>query len=472
MISWSLILGAAHVIGFIASINALMSVRTPQGSVAWILSLNLIPIIAVPAYWVLGRKRFKGYRIARQSEDSELADIVKKLSADAQQYVGKLEGDQGRIQAAERLAKIPFVTGNEIELLVDGHDTFKSILQGIAEANVYVLVQFYIVKDDQIGRDLKRHMVEASSRGVKVYFLYDEIGSNSLPRSYVNELRTQGVDVTHFNTTRGFGNRFQLNFRNHRKIVVTDGQSAWVGGHNVGDEYLGRDPKFGPWRDTHVRISGPAVMALQLCFQEDWNWATDKRLDISWKPTRTSDGAVPVLILPSGPADKLETASLMFQHAIHSATGRIWIASPYFVPDEAIVGALHLAVLRGVDVRILIPDKADHLLVYMSAFAFVGEMLRSGIKIYRYENGFLHAKSFLVDDNLAAVGTANLDNRSFRLNFEITAIAVDQDFTEKAATMFEQDFARSHEMSVEDIENKSFWFRVASRAAYLSAPIL
>lgn len=262
-----------------------------------------------------------------------------------------------------------------------------------------------------------------------------------------------------------------MNFRNHRKIVVTDGRIGWVGGHNVGDEYLGKTKRFNGWRDTHMRISGPAVLGLQVAFMEDWNWATDEWLSLRWDFAAAESSNTPVLILPSGPADTVATASLMFQHAIHSAQKRIWIASPYFVPDDGIINALQLAEMRGVDVRILIPDQPDHLLVYMSAFAFFGKMLQSGIVIYRYTAGFLHQKVFLVDDSAAAVGTANLDNRSFRLNFEVTGIVLDQEFASQVEKMLRNDFERSRKMTLTEIEEKPIWFKAAARAAYLTAPL-
>jgi cardiolipin synthase len=366
---------------------------------------------------------------------------------------------------------MPFVGNNHVELLIDGQRTFESIFHGIDQARSYILIQFFIVKDDRIGRELQERLMKKAREEVRVYFLYDEVGSHRLSRSYLDPLRDSGVDVRSFQSTRGAGNRFQLNFRNHRKVVVVDGKDGWVGGHNVGDEYLGRDSKIGPWRDTHVRMIGPAVLGLQLSFLEDWNWAADERLELSWAPEPAPTGSMAVLNLPSGPADALETASLMFQHAIHSARERIWIASPYFVPDEGVIGALHLATLRGVDVRILIPDNPDHLVVYLSAFAFVGEMLDSGVEIFRYEKGFLHQKTFLVDDVVAGVGTANLDNRSFRLNFEITAIVADRSFAGQLEQMFLADFQRSRRMTRDELNAKPYWFRAAARAAYLTAPV-
>lgn len=469
------VLVVMHVIGIICSIQALFSVRTPQGTIGWIVSLNTYPLIAVPAYLVFGRSKFKGFIFARQSEDAEMTGLIESLKEKAEPFLG-IEGNLtteavGRIQALEHLAKMPVLRGNQVELLIDGEATFASIFEGIEKATEYVLIQFFIIHDDELGNELKSRLCEKAAQGVRVYFLFDEVGSNKLPASYSKELRDAGARIHSFQTTRGSGNRFQLNFRNHRKIVVTDGYVGWVGGHNVGDAYLGKTQKFSGWRDTHMRISGPAVLGLQFSFMEDWNWATDEHLSLRWDFVAAEGSTTPVLILPSGPADEVATASLMFQHAIHSAKNRIWIASPYFVPDDGIINALQLAEMRGVDVRVLIPDEPDHLIVYMSAFAFFGKMLKSGIEIYRYTAGFLHQKVFVVDDSVAAVGTANLDNRSFRLNFEITAVVLDQEFTSQVGRMLENDFARARKMTQSEIEEKPFWFRAVARAAYLTAPL-
>ncbi|MDX2493409.1 MAG: cardiolipin synthase [Desulfuromusa sp.] len=303
-------------------------------------------------------------------------------------------------------------------------------------------------------------------------FIYDEIGSHDLPKAYVKELRDAGVEVCDFHTRKGPGNRFQINFRNHCKVVVIDGKVAWIGGHNVGDEYLGKDPKFGHWRDTHIRIEGPVVLEAQASFLEDWYWATaGKTPQLNWKPVGSARGDQRVLIVPTGPADELETATLMFLHAINSATSRIWIASPYFVPDESIVNALQLAGLRGVDVRILIPDSPDHLLVYLAAFSYFDEAGSTGVRFFRYMKGFLHEKVMLIDDQVATVGTANFDNRSFRLNFEITAIVVDEEFATTIERMFINDFENSREMRPGELDEKGFWFKLAVRLARLTAPV-
>ena len=246
--------GVLHLIGFICSIHALLSVRTPQGTIAWIATLNTVPIIAVPAYLVFGRSKFKGFIFARQAEDSELKKIVEAARPKVAPFLHQVEespdGTRGRFLAVERLAKMPFLKGYEVELLIDGHATFDSIFAGIDDARDYILIQFYIVHDDDIGRELKDHLSKNSREGIRVFFLYDEIGCGKLPEAYARELREAGVHMQPFRTTRGSGNRFQLNFRNHRKIVVVDGRVGWIGGHNVGDEYLGRDKKFKGWRDT------------------------------------------------------------------------------------------------------------------------------------------------------------------------------------------------------------------------------
>jgi cardiolipin synthase len=466
------LLTLAHILGALSSLNALMETRTAPGAVAWIVSLNMFPVVAVPAYWVFGRTRFNGYVIGRKAGDSRLyRELAQKMSHVAR-YATALPPGQQQLEVIERLAKLPLLGGNRAALLVDGKQTFDSIFAGIDAAERYLLVQFYIVRDDELGRELKRRLEAKARAGVKVHFLFDEIGSYRLPHRYIDELRTAGVEVRPFHSTQGSGNRFQLNFRNHRKIVVADGRFGWVGGFNVGDEYLGLDTRIGPWRDTHLKLEGPAVFSLQLSFLEDWHWASGEILDFDWQPATAVDNGMPVLVLPSGPADRFETASLMVQHALASAHRRAWIASPYFVPDESVLNALKLAALRGVDVRVLIPERPDNLLTYLAAYAFIGPLLDAGVRILRYDAGFLHGKTMLIDDEASAVGTVNLDNRSFRLNFEITAWVVDAEFGRRMETMFEEDFARSREMTPTDVLDQPWWFRAASRAAFLMAPLL
>lgn len=461
-----------HLLGALSSLDALMSSRTSQGSIAWIISLNTFPYVTVPVYWIFGRPKFQGYVISRRETDSDLwlKHQLKMSSVDRfQLHNSRIRGN---MQAVESLAKMPFLTGNDIDYLVDGQQKFDSIFAGIREAEDYVLAQYYIIRNDDIGQQFQQALIDKARQGVPVYLLYDEIGSYRLGRPYLRQLEQAGVKVRPFHSTKGPGNRFQLNFRNHRKLVITDGKHAWLGGANIGDEYLGQSLRYGNWRDTHLKLTGPAVMSVQLSFIEDWYWSSDMIPELNWEPVVAERGDLPILILPSGPADRHETASLMMQHMIHSAVERFWISSPYFVPDEGVLSALKLAALRGVDVRILIPERTDNYLVYLAAYAFVAPLIELGIEIHRYQDGVLHSKSFLVDHLISSVGTVNLDNRSFRLNFEITALIGGEEPNQRLEQIFQHDFDRSRIMTVEEIENKSLFFRALSRAAYLMAPVL
>ena len=462
----------AQIAGLITSIPALMSTRTSQGTIAWIVSLNTFPIIAVPAYWIFGQSKFKGYVTAKQLEELEVHDSVESIYNKIKDFIPNNYDEYGRIKALERLAEMPFTNGNEVELLIDGKETFQSILNGIEEAEDYILFQTFIIKDDNLGNELRNKLIEKAKQGVRVYFLYDGVGSHKLADSFVKKMKDASIHVSAFNSGRKKRRMYQINFRNHRKIVVVDGKDGWIGGHNVADEYIGEGKKFDSWRDTHLKITGPAVLGLQLTFLEDWHWCTEEIINMSWNPVSAADRGQIVLIIPSGPSDQYETASLMMQQAIHSAKKRIWIASPYFVPDNGVKDALQLAALRGVDVRILIPDNPDHILVYLSAYAFLEEMIKSGVKIYRYLPGFMHQKVFLVDDNAAAVGTVNLDNRSFRLNFEITAVCMSTELAAEVKDMLLVDFSNSREMTQKELQEKPYWFKIVSRIAYLFTPIL
>ena len=468
----AIFLTICHILGAISSIHAIMSTRTAQGAVAWAVSLNTFPYVAVPAYWVLGRNKFQGFVSARQLVDEELLRVAPEVRAHVEEYMIAHDALTPALKMVDTLTDMPFTDGNEMELLIDGDAKFASILEGIAQAKNYILFQFFIVKDDEIGRQIKDALIARARDGVRVFFLYDEVGSNKLPKRYRRDLEEAGIEVSPFNTTQGHRNRFQINFRNHRKIVVVDGHTAWIGGHNVGDEYLGRSKEFGHWRDTHSRLYGPAVIGAQISFSEDWYWATREMPELDWLPDPSPTSSVKALVIPTGPADDRETASLMFVQAISAAQERVWIASPYFVPDEAVLKALELADLRGVDVRIMIPDRPDHLLVYLAAFTFLDELDHTDIGFYRYTNGFLHQKVVLVDDGVGVVGTANLDNRSLRLNFEVSLLAVDDELAGEVATMLEEDFVNCRKMRPGEFRESPFWFRFAARASRLFAPIL
>lgn len=469
---WAGFVVLAHILGALTSVRAILDVRTAQGAIAWAMALNLFPYVSVPAYWIFGQNRFHGYVSERREE-------LLKTHPVAQDFAGKLKENGllstdgwGRAHLIEKLAKLPFTTGNDLDLLVNGEETFASIFKGIEAAKHYVLVEFYIIRDDMIGRELQVRLIAKAREGLRVWVLYDEIGSKHLSKEYQAELIAAGAEVLPFNTSQGRANRWQLNFRNHRKIVVVDGACAWVGGLNVGDEYMGRSQKFGPWRDTHVKLSGPAAQGVQMAFLEDWHWASGKILGLHWDPVAVATNAArEVLCLPSGPADPQETCTLFFLDLINSAERRLWIASPYFVPDEQFVSALQLAALRGVDVRVLLPDMADQTIVFLSGWSFAELLMKTGIQVYRSSPGFMHQKVMLVDDDRCTIGSANFDNRSFRLNFEITLAIRDHEFTSRVEHMLKNDFSHARLVTQEDIGARGFWLRFASRASHLLSPI-
>lgn len=468
---YSVFIAVCELAGLFTALKAIMETRTAQGAIAWAVSLVTVPYVAVPAYWVFGRTKFAGYVTARRVEMLKTNALARKLAQEFDRQRMQTKAGRSEEMLLERLAKLPFTARNKATLLIDGDATFAAIFEAIAKAEKYILVQFYIIHDDELGNTLAEALLAKAREGVRCRVLYDEIGSGRLKR-YCDRLRAGGVKIEPFHTTKGIANRFQLNFRNHRKIVIVDGLVAFVGGHNVGDEYLGRDKKVGPWRDTHVRVEGPVVQCVQVSWIEDWHWAVgDEPGDLNWNPAPTPGTGIGALCLPSGPADDLETATLFFLHAINSAKDRLWIASPYFVPDEQFISALQLAALRGVDVRILTPEKPDNAMVRLSAFSYLPETEPCGIKWFRHQIGFMHQKVVLVDHDYCSIGTANFDNRSFRLNFEITMGFYDRCFADEVAAMLAKDFANAKPAAAQELIDAGFFFRLRVRIARLLAPV-
>ncbi|MCW5745178.1 MAG: cardiolipin synthase [Alphaproteobacteria bacterium] len=468
------VLGLLHLTGLVVAMRALMYGRTAEGTVAWMISLVLVPYAALPLYAVFGHGKFRGYVRARRSHVGRLNSLMRTVrpARDSERALDAATAPSDLL-ALERLVELPFTRGNRAALLVNGEQAFPSIFAGIAEARRYVLVQYYSIHADGVGLALKEALRERARAGVAVHVLYDEIGCEDTPRDFFAELRSQGIAVSAFNESKNWITRHsRINYRNHRKIVVVDGHTAWVGGLNVGDEYLGRDPVLGPWRDTHVQVTGPCVRGCQLSFVEDWYWATGQALDLDWRAYQVDPDGLPVLVLPTGPADLLETCGLAFGQMIAAARHRIWIATPYFVPDRHIQAALQLAAVRGIDVRVLIPGRPDHRTTWLASLSYLPDMTEAGVKVYVYEPGVLHQKVCLFDDQLATVGTANFDNRSFCLNFEITLAFYDGRFTDEVAEMLRRDFRASREIGADFLTSRSLAFRVAVQGARLLAPVL
>jgi len=461
-----------HMAGVFAAGHAVMTSRTSQGAIAWALCLIMLPYITLPGYLMFGRGKFQGYVKALRAGNSQIDHIARALEKKMRLFRARVGEFDPKYEALEELAEVPFTSHNDATLLINGKAAFAAMFAGMEAAEEYIIVQFYIIHDDNLGGELKALLERKAGEGVRVYVLYDEIGSYYLPKAYRRELTEAGAVILPFRTTKGLRNRFQVNFRNHRKIVICDGHVAYVGGLNVGDEYLGQHKKFGPWRDTHVEVRGPVVQAIQFAFLEDWFWATGDVPELDWTPHPAPEQNETALCLASDPSDLMETCGLFFLHVINSAKQRVWIASPYFVPDESLMNALQLAAIRGVDVRVMLPAIPDHKLVYLAGFSFIAEAEPAGVKFYRYQIGFMHHKVLLVDDDLAAVGTANFDNRSVRLNFELMLVFADKAFAADVSEMLEKDFAESRQATSEELASRPFLFRIAVRVARLFGPIL
>ncbi|GLQ96745.1 cardiolipin synthase [Dyella mobilis] len=452
-----------HLAGMLAAMHAVMHARTAQGAFAWAFGLALLPYLTLVPYLYLGRSHFQGYITLHRVHQRRLSQAA-------------LRGERTEVPepcapyaALTRMLGNNFHGGQRVQLLVNGDATFEAIIKAIAQAEQCILMQFFIIHDDALGRRVQHALLERAAAGVKVFVLFDGIGSHALPEQYVETLRRGGVAIHPFATQR-FSNRFQLNFRNHRKIVVVDGWVGFLGGLNVGDEYLGLSPPLAPWRDTHLQVSGPAVLDLQRSFAVDWHWVTGELPPIL--PVRPAQGDTYTLIAATGPADPQESCSLYFTTVINAARKRLWLTTPYFVPDQAVMSALRLAVLRGVDVRVLIPSRPDHRTVFLASTLHAYDAIRAGIRIFRYQPGFIHEKVILIDDDGASVGSMNLDNRSFRLNFEVGALNVDRAFAERVESMLLEDFSRAVEVKRDEYRKAPYWRRLAMHLARLCDPIL
>jgi len=450
--------------------NAIAFARTPQGAVAWVVFLVSSPWFGVPAYLLLGRRKINDYRAAWRESHDRMAWPHSEMGRHHVQTQ-----HESALRALERIGGLPFTNGNEFQLLIDGGATFDAICAAIDDARETICVQFYIIRDDYLGRRLGDHLVAAAKRGVRVRVIYDGVGSQRLGTAWVTRLRDAGITILDPDRSRGPTSRLEINFRNHRKTVVIDGSVAFVGGHNVGDEYLGLDPKIGRWRDTHISVHGPVATQIQAVFAEDWVWASGESLIdcLQWSPRRSTTRRATALaaLVPTGPADPFDSGALMFFTAITAARDRIWITSPYFVPDTDIISALISAALAGKDVRILLPSTIDHYLPWLASYAYIDELRAAGVKFFRYGNGFLHQKVILVDDDLAAIGTANLDNRSFRLNFESMVFIAERTFASDVEAMLSTDLANSNEVT-SGLIGQPVHIRIGAPLARLLAPLL
>lgn len=370
-----------------------------------------------------------------------------------------------------------YTCDNEIELFIDGREKFDALFKDVEEAKHYIHLEYYIIHDDTLGHAFKELLIKKAKEGLEVCLLYDGMGCFKTPKAYFKELMDAGVLVTCFSPPFRYWINLRFNYRNHRKLCIIDDCIAYIGGFNVGDEYLGRSKKMGYWRDTHIKMTGSSALSCNLQFLLDWRFATHQTHyldDYKVPPLLTlcqATGTV-IQLVSSGPDSKYPSIRNGYIKMINEARSSIWIQTPYFIPDEALLTALKLASLSGLDVRIMIPNKPDHLFVYWATYSYIGELLACGAKAYTYEKGFLHSKTIVIDEMISSVGTANFDMRSLRLNFEMNAFIYDKSFAKKLNEAFVNDlmYAKPLTDSMYKARSKKIIFKES--IARLFSPIL
>ena len=457
--------------GLATAVHALRRVQH-ESLLGWIIALLSIPVFSLPIYWLGGRTRFNSYRETyRKAQESEpyLTELER-----CEEVLNAHRGEpSGRIsKLLHGLDDGGWLENNQIKLLIDGPPSYQAMLDSIATARKYVLMETYIFADDETGRSFMAQLAAAAGRGVEVDLLVDRVGSRRFLRSAADELRKAGVRVHAFTAHRGLFWRFELNFRDHRKILVIDGAAGFVGGVNVSDNYVSKG-EFKMWRDAHARIEGPAVLALQRSFLRHLSWVDPDRLPpLEWEARPVADGK-PIAVATTGPADQPSPhAPLLLTAVIHEARERLWISTPFLVPDRTVDEALRAAAARGVDVRLLVPHRSDSRLADLAMLSLLPEMDECGIRVYRHRKAMVHLKTWVIDDQLAAIGSMNLDNRSLRLNFEVMALVRDEAFTGEIATMLEQDFDHSEILGASTYTDRSRWQQITAGVARLFSPLL
>ena len=458
----------------VLSVWIVMQKRAPVSTISWILSLALIPFLGFFIYYFLGPQRLVKQRLKR---------LRSRASAHAPADVALLrEAREKAPPALRQLAALgtatcglPVSSATGVELLSGGARTYDAIFEAIREAKHHVHLEYYIYEPDKIGTQLRDLLIEKAREGVEVRLLIDALGSKRVGRKFMAPMREAGIEVALFHDTR-IGRRLRpvTNYRTHRKIVVCDGRVGFTGGVNITDE---EDKRTRPdaYHDVHVRLEGSVVRWLQTTFLEDWTYASgDVPRDIDTALTQflpqVDAGEIPVQIVTSGPDNPLEAIHRMHVAAINTSTQRAWLTTPYFVPGEEAMMALTSAALRGVDVRLLVPRRSDSLVVSAAARSYYQELMSAGVKVWEYKARMLHSKTLVVDDNCAMIGTANFDNRSFRLNFEVMAVVYGAELAKPLAAQFETDLHSS--AGVRGLRKQAFHRRLADSVARLFSPLL
>ncbi|KAF1302481.1 MULTISPECIES: cardiolipin synthase [Enterococcus] len=454
--------------------------RSITSVLAWLLTLVFFPVIGFLVYLFCGRG-IDGETVYRfnQEHRSRIKEINQLIHQNNKKYhrTVKTSGSELLERYLRNVEESPLAKGNDLSFYTDGKEKFAALFADIKQAKDNVHVEYYAFFDDQIGNDFLNLLVEKAKEGVEVRVIFDPWGAKGSSPKFFDPLVAAGGKVTPFITSRDLIRKTRLNYHLHRKIVVIDGRIAWTGGFNVGDQYLSRSEKFGYWRDTHGRIVGTASFSLQEIFIKDWNASVQEDDDQLEYEDRyfvlpETEGNVSMQIVSDGPETEEEILKSGFVKMILAAEEKIWIQTPYLIPDDTMINALLVAVRSGVDVRIMIPDMPDHAFIFRATQHYANYLHKRGVKIYSYNNGFLHAKTILMDDLISSFGSTNQDIRSYSLNFEVSAFVYDEEITKQMQEIFEKDRMNCTLLTDEIIENQSWWLRFKQNFSRLLSPIL
>lgn len=460
------------VIGFVI----FMENRHPTQTLTWLVVLAGFPILGFIFYLLFGRN----YRKERMFRKKYFLDKQTFLQYEVQDPVSEEKLNRASLSyqklfyLAQRLGNSPISFGTDTNVLTNGEETFAYILQELQKAVHHIHLEYYIVRDDEIGQRIKSVLIKKAREGVKIRFLYDAVGSWKLSKEYIDELKAAGIEIVLFGPVRLPFLNSKFNFRNHRKIIVIDGSTGFVGGLNIGDEYLGRNENYGFWRDTHLMLKGEAVRSLQLIFLQDWYYMTNSScLTAEYlSPVLKENRYGGVQLIAGGPDNEYSAIKNIFFSMITSAKDSVWIASPYFIPDADIFSALKIASLSGIDVKLLVPKKPDKKIVFHASRSYFPELLEAGVRIYEYEKGFMHSKIIIVDHVLASIGTSNMDMRSFHLNFEVNVFLYRSKSTVDLVKEYENDLLNSREIDAEIFSRRPLGYRLLESTSRLLSPLL
>jgi cardiolipin synthase len=457
----------------------LLEFRNPSKTVAWMFILFCCPMIGFVVYYFVAQDykarkqlRTRGTRLFRQVRPVIWSRAVTVQTIE-EMHNPEFRHQERLFNLLSRLSESPITGCNKSRVLTDGEETFGAMLKAMEAAKEHIHIEFYIFRHDVIGTRFQEIMIRKAKEGVKVRFMCDGLGSYKLKREFVDKLKEAGVEFHFFLPPLFALIDRRINYRNHRKIIVVDGVKGFVGGINVGDDYLGQYPKLGYWRDTHLEIEGDAVYFLQNVFLNDWQLASGEKIaDPALFPEHHCKGDEQIQIVSSGPDQAWNAIQEFCFTAISVAKKRIWIASPYFIPDPGIYEGLKTAAVSGVDVRIMIPWRADSRLVHLASLSYVEELMLAGVRFFQYQKGFIHAKVLIVDDLLASVGTANMDMRSFFCNFELTAALFEPSAIDRLTADFENDMGVCREMTKKEFQRRPFLHKKAEMLCRMLSPLL